>query len=342
MLIDVIKALESVGVRAKVARRGRSMSPNAWLGLKVDEASVEFEVEERRHPPFPGDVDKLPRERDAKKSRALRLLVTSFVGTALGDALVKAGWSWADATGNFDIRAPGVRLRQRLATTKPKAETRELPGGISTTAILRWLLCTGPIAQRLEPAVLQEVGRVSQPHVSKLLQTLARQGLLAHHGRTYSIESVEPLLDAFLRDYRGTTGSERFAYTLDPPNQFVAKAAAVLRKRLGKNAFAISADVGPDLVSSWRKPTHTVLYLRDSVALADLGLVEAKGRDDANVIVRLPNDMSVFSTLQHHPIGSVVVPLVDVPQMMWDLLDLGGEDREEGAGRLREWFLQNR
>jgi len=44
----------------------------------------------------------------------------------------------------------------------------------------------------------------------------------------------------------------------------------------------------------------------------------------------------------HKDIESATISLVDVPQMMWDLLDLGGDDRQEAAGRLREWFIQHR
>jgi hypothetical protein len=33
------------------------------------------------------------------------------------------------------------------------------------------------------------------------------------------------------------------------------------------------------------------------------------------------------------------VYMADPTQMIWDLQDLGGEDRLEAAGRLREWLL---
>jgi hypothetical protein len=35
----------------------------------------------------------------------------------------------------------------------------------------------------------------------------------------------------------------------------------------------------------------------------------------------------------------VDVPLADLTQQIWDLQDLGGADRLEAAGRLREWLL---
>jgi hypothetical protein len=71
-----------------------------------------------------------------------------------------------------------------------------------------------------------------------------------------------------------------------------------------------------------------------------LGLIDAQGRQDANVIVRLPEDRSVF------PPRALVarfqgneMPLADPLQQIWDLQDLGGADRLEAAGRLRQWLL---
>jgi hypothetical protein len=69
-------------------------------------------------------------------------------------------------------------------------------------------------------------------------------------------------------------------------------------------------------------------------------LIDAQGRHDANVIVRMPDDQSVFPnpalTAQFR--GSDV-PLADPLQQIWDLNDLGGADRLEAAGRLRQWLL---
>jgi hypothetical protein len=268
--------------------------------------------------------------------------VAPFVSPGLGEALIEAGWSWADTAGNFDIKAPGLRLRQRLLLHRPPPARRELPGGTGSTAIIRWLINKAPLGERLDPSTLIEIGHVSQPWVSKLLQNLAGQQLVVREGRSYRLDAVEPLLDAFLHDYRGPGGSERCAYSLDTPNELAARAAVTLGRLMPQGSFAVSADVGPDLISSWRKPTHTILYLRDSVALDELGLVDAKGRGDANVLLRMPADASLFSTLTSRSSRSTTIPLVDLPQMIWDALDLGGEDRQEAAGRLREWFLQHR
>jgi hypothetical protein len=83
-----------------------------------------------------------------------------------------------------------------------------------------------------------------------------------------------------------------------------------------------------------------ILYAKRVIDPSSLGLIDAQGKHDANVIVRMPDDQSVFPghavMAQYH--GSDV-PLADPLQQIWDLQDLGGADRLEAAGRLRQWLL---
>jgi len=75
---------------------------------------------------------------------------------------------------------------------------------------------------------------------------------------------------------------------------------------------------GPTSTPHGCRPRVVVLYSRAD-HLDDIGLVEAIGRADANVIVRHPQDLSVFS---HSTVGTLEeeqIPVVDVPQMIWDL-----------------------
>ena len=105
-------------------------------------------------------------------------------------------------------------------------------------------------------------------------------------------------------------------------------------------SLAVSADVGPDLVLAWRRPSIVILYSRQLFDFRQLGMVDAQGRHDANVIVRHPNDTSVFpADPLVAEIDGVDVPLADLTQQIWDLQALGGADRLEAAGRLRTWLL---
>jgi len=80
----------------------------------------------------------------------------------------------------------------------------------------------------------------------------------------------------------------------------------------------VSADVGPDLIVPWRRPSLVILYARHAVDPSGFGLTDAQGRHDANVIVRTPEDRSVF------PVPALVgqvqgneVPLADPLQQIW-------------------------
>jgi len=87
----------------------------------------------------------------------------------------------------------------------------------------------------------------------------------------------------------------------------------------------VSADVGPDLIVPWRRPSLVILYAKRVIDPAGLGLIDAQGRRDANVIVRMPDDQSVFSghvmTAQAHG-GDV--PLADPLQQIWDFRTWAG------------------
>jgi hypothetical protein len=146
------------------------------------------------------------------------------------------------------------------------------------------------------------------------------------------------LLDRFLAEYPGPGGSMLYFYSLDSPTDVAIRAARELKDRV-----VVSADVGPDLIRPWRRPSEVILYAQDLVDAARLGLVQAHGRHDANVVVRMPTDRSVF------PVPALVaevqgaeVGLADPSQMIWDLRDLGGADRSDAAAELRTWLLTRR
>ncbi len=184
-------------------------------------------------------------------------------------------------------------------------------------------------------ALANQVG-VSQPRASQVLRRLLELDLVTRSPEGRWLPDREALLDRFLSEYRGPGGSGRYLYSLDPPNEVAARAA----QQIDERSLAVSADVGPDLLLAWRRPTVVILYARQVLDVGQLGLVDAQGRHDANVIVRTPDDASVFPThLLVADVGGVEVPLADPTQQLWDLHDLGGADRLEAAGRLREWLL---
>jgi hypothetical protein len=147
----------------------------------------------------------------------------------------------------------------------------------------------------------------------------------------------EALLDRFLADYPGPGGSEQYYYTLDSPIEVAVRAGLLSAPRA---PIVASADVGPDLIVPWRRSNLVILYARHVTDPSNLGLINAQGMHDANVILRMADDQSVFPTpalvAQVHDDD---VPLADPLQQIWDLQDLGGADRLDAAGRLRQWLL---
>ena len=336
----VVPALEAAGAsvrRVKSERRVRDRQVDAVLDLALGKVRVTFAVEERRRAPYPNELAKLQPIRTSLAGLGTPMLVVPFVSEPLGSALTQAGWSWADTAGNFDLRADNLVLRQRSTTARPRIKASRLPQGSGSLAIIRTLIGF-PRGTNEEPgatALAHQVG-VSQPRASQVLHRLRELDLVTLSPERRWVPDREALLDRFLNEYRGPGGSERYLYSLDPPNEVALRAA----QQADERSLAVSADVGPDLLLAWRRPSVVILYARQLLDPDQLGLVDAQGRHDANVVIRTPDDASVFPTnVLVADMSGVEVPLADPTQQVWDLQDLGGADRLEAAGRLREWLL---
>jgi DNA-binding transcriptional ArsR family regulator len=340
MLMDVLPALRAAGAsvrRVKREQRVHNRQVDAVLDLTLGKVRATFAVEEKRRAPYPNELTRLQPTQKSLAGVGTPMLVVPFVSEPLGTALTQAGWSWADAAGNFDLRADNLVLRQRSTATRPRDKTSRLPQGSGSLAIIRALIGF-PLGINEEPgatALANRVG-VSQPRASQVLHKLLDLNLVTRSPEGRWLPDREALLDRFLSEYRGPGGSERYLYSLDSPNEVAARAA---QQSTGAS-LAVSADVGPDLLLAWRRPSAVILYARQLLDLDRLALVDAQGRHDANVIVRSSDDVSVFPTdVLVADMDGVEVHLADPAQQIWDLHDLGGVDRLEAAGGLREWLL---
>lgn len=222
-----------------------------------------------------------------------------------------------------------------MSATRPT-----LPQGPGALAMIRFLIRDSNEWPAIGSTELSNIARVTQPRASQVLSRLHAAELVERVKGGWRAER-EALLDAFLNEYRGPGGTELYFYSLDAP----AKATLEVVKNLATDEarVAVSADVGPDLIAPWRSPSTAIIYVEDATDTIDIGLVSAESRDDANVIIRVPDDTSVFRfpTLEADVAGSPL-PLVDETQMIWDLHYLGGDDRVEAAGELKTWLLRPR
>lgn len=332
MEVSVIAAEVAVGAERSAVRA------DALVDVDAGGKLVRFAVEEKRRAPYPNELPGLEQRRHTLEQFGRPLLVAPFIPVPVGGSLTEAGWSWADDDGNYDVRGPGLRLSQRRTTSAPKPARRLLPTGSGSWAIIRSLIASGgDQAEEPTATALARRAGVTQARASQVLGALARLELV-HRTDTGRWRPQRPaLLDRLLHEYPGPGGSERYWYSLDEPMEVTV----ALARLAGSAPFVVSADVGPDLIAPWRRPSVVILYAGGELPLDRIGLVPATSGADANVIVRAPRDRSVFPAPPFvAEAAGVDVPLADPTQMMWDLEDLGGADRLEAAGEVRRWILE--
>jgi hypothetical protein len=171
---------------------------------------------------------------------------------------------------------------------------------------------------------------VSQARVSQMLHSIL-------HGAINSDakEFRGQLIELYLWHHIPEVASETTWFGLEDQETEAERVVELLRAR--DRAVVVSADVAPDFLAPWRSPTLTVVYTDEEVDLRKAGLVPATARGDASLILRAVRDQSLLE-----PWGSAAatIPLAHPLQQIWDLRDLGGEDRAEAAERLESWFLE--
>jgi hypothetical protein len=341
MLMDAVRWLRESGLKVAdlAPLNGADTGVDAILDVTVGDRSSRFAVQARSRAPYPHEVERLQRPKQELALHAHPLLVASFISETLGSILTRDGWSWADAQGNFDLRAPGLIFRQRRTATAPVSKRRSLPRGSGSYAVIRALVgSSGGEDSTPGATALAARAGISQPRASQILHQLHDLQLVRISGHGRWEPQREALVDRFLGEYPGPGGSEQYHYTLGSPVDVAVRAGRVSSPA---RPIAVSADVGPDLIVPWRRPSLVILYARHAIDPAALGLTDAQGRHDANVIMRNPEDRSVFPMpVLAGQVQGNEVPLADPLQQIWDLQDLGGADRIEAAGRLREWLLE--
>lgn len=314
----------------------RTEYPKAFPILSVrrndSEREWRFLVVRRDRPPYPGELGQLKLPAATKDTGAL--LSTTFVSANLGEQLVRGGWSWVDDAGNCVLSAKGLLVERRVGRPT-RRQPRTLPAGSGSWSIIRRLIVT---PGKITTSELAKGAGVSQPRASQVLGNLAAQGLVQRVGRAWTVDRAL-LLDRFLAEYPGPGEAVECYYSLDPPND-VAAALARRAMRDRRIRYAVSGDVAADLLAPHRRPTHLVIYTAGSLPIT--GWQRAEGRDDANIILRGPTDLSMLQGEYHGHFGQQTIRLAHPTQVLWDLRDLGGSDREEAEERLRAWLLGNR
>lgn len=306
------------------------------LDLRSGSVDVRFAAKRRARAPYPNELNQLDTLREFLSPYGEPLLNVPFVSTTLGERLREAGWSWADDEGNLDLRAPGLVIAQRLTVSRsPANRSARLPGGPASSAAIRALI-RWPQATPLGTVTsFASMVGVSQPRMSTILATLRDLELTTKTGGEWFVSDRAALLDQFIAEYRRPLEVAQYLYTLDPVSVVAERSAELVE------TVAVSADVGPDLVAPWRRPSVVVLYSHDWIDSERLGAVEAVGSNAANVFVRKPPDDGVMASgiTASLRVDGPKMLLADPAQMLADLIELGGADREEAAEVLRTWII---
>lgn len=209
--------------------------------------------------------------------------------------------------------------------------------GPGTSALVRALITASWPTTQTELAAL--VG-VSQARVSQVIAQLDKKSAVSSTAQGY-VGRRRKLLDLYIANHRpALVDTETPWYGLQPVREQVERLCA--RASSASVRVAVSADLGPDLLVPWRHPTLTVVYTDARLDLTDAGLVRAEGRVDATVLLRHTSDTTLLAPFEPWPRHAQGFPLADPVQQVWDLHDLGGADRIEGAHRLAERILDRR
>jgi hypothetical protein len=346
MIMRLVDVLESSGVRvvdvdheAGSRPEDGSVQPriDAMIRFLIDGREDRLLVETRKRAPYKGEIGGLRMPEAPTSPAGIPVLVAPFISESVGRALVEAGWSWVDQAGNCDIRSEGLRIVRRTST-KPRPSTRRsLPGGRGGLTMIRWLIseCSAPVGA----TQLARIAGVSQPRASQCLADLERLDLVRRLNRSAREPDRAALWKAFLENYPGPGGTEQLKYSLESPLEAARMALSAVSRG---DRIAFSADVGPDCLAPSRSSTHLVIYLSRSSDPFRRIWTAAEGRADANVIVRYPEDSTVFGFGLDATVSGTALPLAHPTQMAWDLLELGGDDRQEAAEDLEEWTLKYR
>lgn len=331
--------LEDAGIRIRRVKQSSNSTRPSRFDVNAQGNKARFAVLRRKRAPYPGEISELTSELEELSSEGEPLLSAPFITEPLGRSLSQAGWSWADDAGNWDLRAPGIFLQRRVADKQRRTTCkRRMPTGPGGLKIIRWLIVHSSRSPIGATELAETVG-ITRPGATQVLQALARLQLCTKVSRGQWLAKKEELLDAFLEQYRGPGGTDHHFYSLRAPGES-AKALAEEQENL-RTTWAISADVAADLLVPHRRPSHLVVYASDRLLRLPDDWVEAHGTEDANIILRNAADESALGFELTRPLGDANLTLANPTQIMWDLLELGGQDRLEVVEKLRAWILAN-
>jgi hypothetical protein len=189
-------------------------------------------------------------------------------------------------------------------------------------------------ADPMKQTEIADVALISQQAVSNALKTL--DDLVVRLSWGWKAKDVGRLIDRWLVTYPGPGGATTYWYSLDSPAE-QARAAVELARDLDSSPL-VSGDAAADLISPWRLPITTRVYIRQMVDFTDAGFTPTEPQD-ATLIVTVPEDPTLWTTAGLSKPREI--PVADPLIVLWDVLRSSGPDADEAAARLREAIEAN-
>lgn len=297
-------------------------SPDSLVKLTgKDRASVRFMLEARRSGIAAPLLLAGLRER-ARESDLPLLFVSDYIGPSLREALTAGGISYADATGWvwLSSETPLVLLTGQGAQRSPRAGRPTAIRRLSGVAASRIVVALSTTATPLGVRNLATLAEVSPGSVSKLLSTLASEGIVDRDERGAVIAvRRRALIQRWVGDYSYTKTNRSVGYFIAPRGldrtlsrldrlsaPVTLSGSAAARRLLPEGATPV---VPLRLLALYTQSTATVSE--------ELGLIPAEPAT-ANTVVAVPQDGHVLTT-----------PLAPTALVLADLLTLPGRGDAE-------------
>ena len=257
------------------------------------------------------------RLRDVQQRTGLpAIYLSTYVGSTLRSTLEQEGFSYSDATGWVRVvsDSPLILLTAQGATkapTDPRVADITRFNGRAAGRLIRALL------ERECPLGVRELATIAQTSpgsVSKLLPTLAREGIIERDdaGRVTTVRRRE-LVTRWVQDYSFKKTNQQANFFLAPRGiDWVLGQLPGISRPVTLTASAAARRMTSDTTTAVVPLTLLALYTDDPELLADdLGLVPVE-QPSANVVIARPQDVSVLDT-DLAPVGLVVADMLTLP-----------------------------
>lgn len=300
---------------------------NPWSGSPQVDAEVDvvapngdrisFVVEAKRSGSMPTALVRSAL-RELEQQRSLPVLfVSDYVGPSLRVALAEQGISYADATGWVRLISedPFVLLTGQGAAKSPKLGRTSAIVRLNGVAVSRTIRALAKAAHPLGVRKLAELADVSPGSVSKLLVTLAAEGVVDRDNRGgVTLVRRRALIQRWVRDYAFSKANKSVGYYIAPRG--LERTLARLESAETPVALTGSAAARrllPDGTTSVVPLRLLALYSAAPAALARmLGLIDAEPAG-ANVIVAAPQDRQILIPANAGPsIAPIALVLADL------------------------------